>query len=931
MRKKLTAIVVAITAAVTLSAQAQAQAQAQPQTPDTPQPTFRAATELIAIDATVVNERGEPVPNLTPEDFELTIDGNARRVVSAEFIRHEPAAPTPALAARKLSFSSNEKAIGGRLILIVFDLEGIGPGGGRDASQAAIRFLDQLSAADRVGVLAFPNGIAIEFTDDREKVKEGLMRVVGRGTYAMDSQYSVGLSEAFDIDRGDGSVLQRVIARECANERGDELGLQMCQSVIISQARSSAVVFRTRVTNSLRTLRNLLLGFRKIDAPKTIVWISEGLPLEQDQSEIGGLPSLAAAARTTLYALHLDQSIIGDASRNTNSPSLMQDRQLLTQGLATVAGITRGAMFSSIGSGSNVFTRIAREMTAYYLLSAEPEDRDRDGKRHRIKVAVRRPGLNVRARSEFTLQPGSDAALTPEQRVATIIAQPVLATELPLKVATYNLRTPGSANVKVVVTTEFGRGATAQEYSTLGYVVLTDKGKIATSSFQKFRATPLKGDEPSPLQISTLVELPPGRYTLRLAVLDGRGRGGSVEHAVDAAITTGGALELADLMLAPISTDTTSAVRLLADPTITNELFGAYLELYPKHDDALRDARVAIEVAEADRGPAMVAVAAPIVQTKEKGRVVAQAPLPVGMLPPGDYVARAVVTAGGRTTTQTRPFRLVRAVAAGHEFKADLASRVGQFSRDQVLQPRLLGPALAQARALDAAPPEAARQIADEVAAGRLEALERGGLESDSSLLAAFLRGVALYRSGNLEGAAQQMRAAIRLSPDFLAGSFYLGACYAAGGRGREAVGAWQTSLIGNDSSPEIFELLIDGFLRLGDTDAAIAIVEEAAAKWPDDYRFVLRATLARAAAGDTREALARLQPWLDRKIADREALELALRLALADLATRPAGNRADAVAALKGLTARFETAARPLPPLAERWLSYLAGREQAQ
>ena len=47
------------------------------------QPTFRASTELIAIDATVVNDRGEPVANLTPVDFVLTIDGSPRRVVSA--------------------------------------------------------------------------------------------------------------------------------------------------------------------------------------------------------------------------------------------------------------------------------------------------------------------------------------------------------------------------------------------------------------------------------------------------------------------------------------------------------------------------------------------------------------------------------------------------------------------------------------------------------------------------------------------------------------------------------------------------------------------------------------------------------------------------------------------------------------------------------
>ena len=44
-----------------------------------------------------------------------------------------------------------------------------------------------------------------------------------------------------------------------------------------------------------------------------------------------------------------------------------------------------------------------------------------------------------------------------------------------------NLRTPGAPTVKVVVTTEFGRNATAEEDATVAYVMLTDKGKVAST------------------------------------------------------------------------------------------------------------------------------------------------------------------------------------------------------------------------------------------------------------------------------------------------------------------------------------------------------------------------------------------------------------------------------------------------------------------
>ncbi len=93
----------------------------------------------------------------------------------------------------------------------------------------------------------------------------------------------------------------------------------------------------------------------------------------------------------------------------------------------------------------------------------------------------------------------------------------------------------------------------------------------------------------------------------------------------------------------------------------------------------------------------------------------------------------------------------------------------------------------------------------------------------------------------------------------------------------------------------------------------------------------MLRATLAQAAQDKPAEALDQLRPWLDKQAGDREALDLALRLALADLATRPVGEEQDAIARLKDLTARYEASGTPVPPVATRWLAYLATRTPTQ
>ena len=85
----------------------------------------------------------------------------------------------------------------------------------------------------------------------------------------------------------------------------------------------------------------------------------------------------------------------------------------------------------------------------------------------------------------------------------------------------------------------------------------------------------------------------------------------------------------------------------------------------------------------------------------------------------------------------------------------------------------------------------------------------------------AFLKGLALFGKGDLEPAANQFRATLRMSNDFMPAVFYLGACYAAGGRDREAVGAWQTSLVSESEARIVFDVLADALLRLQDGEQA--------------------------------------------------------------------------------------------------------------
>jgi VWFA-related protein len=905
--------------------------QAQEPAPATQKPVFRAGTERIAIDAAVLDKDGGPVAGLTAGDFTLTIDGAPRRVLSAEFVSQATggASDKPARA-KRLHYSTNESAVGGRLVLLAFDLEGIAAGSGRDAAKAATEFVNRLSPGDQVGVISFPYGVGIEFTGDRARVAAALEKVAGRGLPTPMSLYTVGVQEAFDIEGGNTYALDRAIARECPpterRQPGDEqVVLEDCPPEIRRIAHDIAMTHRRRLEDVARVFRTLLQQLKGIDAPKIVVWISEGLSMPFDSgSDLGQLSAEAAAARVTVYVIHLDRNSMFDASTAKPSPTPMEDRGAARLGLDLLAGVSRGAVFSTIGTGDNAFNRIAREMTAYYLLSAEPDARDRDGRTHKIKVTLSRPGLTVRARRDFAVVVnGGSELLTPEQAVANVLITPLLATELPLKVATYSTRLPGDTRVRLVISTEVGHDAIAPDAIAIGFIVTDANGKVIRNGFRQATMTPIRRGEPGPLETTSVTEIEPGSYTLKLAVVDSRGRRGSVEHPFTAGLTRLGSIDLADFLLAPAKTREPAAARIVADPTIDGEPFDGYLELYGSID-ADHPPTVAIEVADSDAGPALDVQLARITPAKDNARFVATAPLPLGLLPPGDYVARATVTLDGVTSQLLRPFTLAKTVPAGDVFKAELAKQVGAFRAAQIMTVPLLSRALQSAsESSDGASSDAAA-AASAVASGKLAALDNLSLPADDhSLLASFLRGLGLYRKGSIEEAAKEFRLSVRASPDFLAGILYLGACYASGGRTKEAIGAWQTSLIGDDASPEIFALVADGYLRLGDAEAAADILIEASMKWPEDERFIVRSALARAGAGHPDEALTALMPALERTT-DPEILTLAARLAIADVARRPAAEQRERLPQLRDLSSRLGAGKGDASPVLARWIAYL-------
>jgi hypothetical protein len=324
------------------------------------------------------------------------------------------------------------------------------------------------------------------------------------------------------------------------------------------------------------------------------------------------------------------------------SPTFDADRRVRADGLARLAGTARGALFHLVGSDPYPFEQIARELSGYYVLAFEPTGEDRDGRVHRVEVQTRRSYVTVRARPAFRID--TEPAATVTDRLVQLLRSPRLATEIPLRVATYTFQA-GGERVRIVVSAET---AVQGHEVTFGFVLVDAAARIVTSATHATRAG----------RYSFPVTVDPGAYLLKAAGVDAAGRRGSVERRVDVRPEGVAGLRASDLMLAAPSEDA-SEPRPLVDGTTGNRVV-TYLELYAGQDRQTPPAGVKIDIARDDRSPPLVTAPA-VVTEAGAGRWIARADLDIAQLPPGPYLARATVnTQDAHELRSARPFLIRR-------------------------------------------------------------------------------------------------------------------------------------------------------------------------------------------------------------------------------------------------------------------------------
>lgn len=623
-----------------------------------PTPSFTSSVDVVSVDVNVVDRNGRPVRDLGADDFTLAVDGRERRIASAQFVPFD--APAEPAKSPVPEYVTNAPT-GGRLVALVIDRGSIAPVRARDVLSAAARFVERLGPGDRVALFTIPTGPLIDFTTDHRAVSAALQQIDGQADLQRGALKSIGVAEALQFERNNTIAIEDVTNRECGTVAGNssQSELVICRRTVAEEASIVATYAHERARNTMAGLRAILDRLGSGATPKTLLLVSEGLVIEGERRVIDGFAHAAAAAHATLYVLEPQPSET-DASQARPPFSRARDRATREEGLQFVSAVGGGELFRVVADPDYAFARVASELSGYYLLGFEPEAGDRDGKSHVISVKVNRDHVSLRSRREFTLAPpGRDA----KEAITRLLRTPIVETGIPLALTSYVFQDPGTLRIRLLVAMDIEDTATQVG---AGIVLIDKKGAVGASFYQPEITTSPSSPPGTRRYFATLL-LEPGPYTLRAAVLDGAGRRGSIETSVWAYMRRLGPFRVTELLLGDRdgSGDHATVV-----PSVTGEASGpalhTYLELFSETPAVFAQTSVVMEVAAAEDAPALASAPATLQQPDQnpQNRAVAAA-VTLDRLLPGSYVARAVISVGGKKVGEmTRGFRVVKPRAA---------------------------------------------------------------------------------------------------------------------------------------------------------------------------------------------------------------------------------------------------------------------------
>ncbi|MBV9885666.1 MAG: VWA domain-containing protein [Acidobacteria bacterium] len=529
-------------------------------------PTFKVRVNEVLVRVVVRDESGKIIPGLKKEDFQLFDNRKLQTITS---FRVE----TPETNAVKAQAVTTENPEGGaptvtpvptlpqRFVAVVFDDISLIDTDAVAVRTAAGKLFDSLALSDRIGIYTTSGQATEEFTSDRRKLSDALLKIVprpiqgGGGIPACPdiSYYQADQIENFHNDVALGVAVEEYIA--CTNTNVPENGQAEAQAVnmvtntVHGLARGVLSLGDQQTQYVYRHLEDILRRLSGMPGQHVMVFVSPGFMLTADTRRQGDLIDRANRAGVVINTIDARGLYAPDLMGDISGPSTgtyrgegpkmtfrLQTQFAQTEILGELADGTGGTFFHNRNDLDVGMQRAAAAPAYAYLLAFSPQNLKIDGNYHALKVSlVSKAKVTIQARHGYyaprTIKDPAEAAK--EEIEEAIFSQEEIR-DVPIELQTQFFKS-SDTQAKLAVLTHVDVNAIrfrkdagrSKDNLTFATAIFDENGNFITGGEKilemKLLDPTLARLDHTGLTVKSSFDIKPGTYLVRMVVRDGEG------------------------------------------------------------------------------------------------------------------------------------------------------------------------------------------------------------------------------------------------------------------------------------------------------------------------------------------------------------------------------------------------------------------------
>lgn len=401
--------------------------------------TIRVSVRLVQVSVVAHNSAGEPLTDLTKDDFEILDNGKPQAIrFFAQETRSAPAVLFVPLPEHVFSNRMENKVkMAPGVTIVLFDLLNTRFTDQVNAKKQLIRVLQQIQPGQRIGVYVLARKVTVlhDFTDNPAQLAAVLTRLEGR--------------ESHELTGAEGNQQERATDFSTANGRFAEV------EQLLNGAKNVAQDYFNvdRATVTFKAFESIANHVAPAPGRKSLVWISgsfpftlgvtqkdfENLATDSPNREHGSFQVLfdlamraVNNAELAIYPVDARGLILptgydaGNAAgvprnstRNTPAPELPNLDTM--ENLASKSG---GRVFFNTNDLQKAISTALDDGRVTYTLGFYPTS-EPDDKFHTLKVQVRRKGVSLRYRQGYLALAQSSGDADPKAKLREALASPV--------------------------------------------------------------------------------------------------------------------------------------------------------------------------------------------------------------------------------------------------------------------------------------------------------------------------------------------------------------------------------------------------------------------------------------------------------------------------------------------------------------------------